>query len=521
MKELTLQSYFYNGIKRFTHNPAITCLDKDQTITYSELNLSMDQIASYLIDLGVKINTKVLIVIPNSIEFIAFSLGAMRCGATVLSAGENLSSIEIEYILNDSEPTVVIVGTDSHIEAVYKYASINSRTVTAVGVNGFNGSFPDGFKVYEAGQCFTSTKPQNASPNDLAGLFYTGGTTGKPKAVMHSQYSIGMALLANCLENPFDDRDKVLFSTPLQHAAGMLLWRSLITGAHTFITRTFEADKYLKTIEANKITTAFVVPTMLYRLIDQQKKAGYDLRSLRTITYGTSPIYLERLKEAIELFGPVFKQHYGQTECPLLVTRLTKSDHFWAYNNDENVLKSCGKPSLLSQIRFVDDDGNDVSADDSGEIIVKAPYNTVGYYKNSEITEEVIKDGWLYTGDIGRLDDNQFIYIVDRKKDMIISGGHNIYPAEVENIINKHPDVLMNACVGIPHPDWGEALCALVSLKENTKCEEEDIKAFCKKSLTGYKVPKVVRFMNNIPLTNVGKIDKKKVKEFFIDNSKI
>lgn len=190
------------------------------------------------------------------------------------------------------------------------------------------------------------------------------------------------------------------------------------------------------------------------------------MSSLRNMNYGSSPISTERLKEAFTIFGPILRQQYGMTECSILIARLTKSDHLWAYENKPDVLKSCGKPCMLTQIRLIDDNGYDVEPLHPGEIAVKTPSVSVGYYKRPDLTEAAYRDGWFYTGDIGKLDKHGFLHIIERKKDMIISGGFNVYPAEVERLINQHPAVAMSACIGIPHNDWGEAVCIFAVLRE-------------------------------------------------------
>lgn len=514
MNNINVQTFLIDGMKRYQDTPAITSLDTNETISYRQLMLKIEDAASYLFNLGVRRGTKVLVAIPNSIEFVCFSLGAAMCGGTTISLGEKVIGRGVDFILRDSEPTVAVVSTGDHVQPVHQYL-METDNVIAVGVEGFDAKFPEGFKIFDWNGITRVEDFPQTHPDDLAGLFYTGGTTGLPKAVMHSRQSLGMALLANCLENPFDDQDRVLFTPPLQNAAGMLFYRSLVAGAHTFISRHFDAEEYLNTIEKLRITTIFVVPTMIYRLVDQGKKKKYDLNSLRTITYGTAPMEFKYLKEAIEMFGPVLKQHYGQTECPLLVSRLTKSDHLWAYHNNPDILRSCGKPAILTQFRIVDDNNNDVPPFERGEIIVKAPYTALGYYKRPELTKDLFTDGWLHTGDIGQMDEFGFIHIVDRKKDMIITGGHNVYSKEVEIVINQHPAVSLSACIGVPHSDWGEAVIAFVVLKEGAACTEKDLIDFCKMHTAKYMVPKQIIIKDSLPLTTIGKIDKKELKKPF------
>jgi fatty-acyl-CoA synthase/long-chain acyl-CoA synthetase len=277
--------------------------------------------------------------------------------------------------------------------------------------------------------------------------------------------------------------------------------------------RSFDAEKVLEAIKEYRITTTFMVPTMLYRLLDQTKKMDYDVSSMRNIYYGASPISPKRLKEAFEVFGPIMRQQYGMTECNIVISRLSKSAHVWAYHNNSDVLKSCGTPCLLTEVRLINDNGIDVKPLELGEIIVKSPAMMAGYYQRPELTQETIRDGWLYTGDIGMRDESGYLYILDRKKDMIISGGMNVYSSEVERVVNQHPAVALGACIGVPHPDWGEAVCIVITKREGFSCTEQDIIRFCKQNTSKYMVPKYVYFQDSLPLTPIGKVDKKALKK--------
>ena len=515
MKNLTFQSLLFKGMGRFGEQPAITFVQTGETLTYKELYGKIDAVAVYLCRLGLGPGEKIVVLLPNSIEYVLFSLGAARCGATLTSLNEMSGAREVEFALDDLNPKVVVVGTKSQVQPVYQYAKNCNQKTSVIGVSGFEVDFPEEFTLFKWEDADVVSSLPSTDPDDIAMIIYTGGTTGNPKGIMHSQYGMAMNLIANCAENPFDDQDRVLLCTPLQHAAGLMLWRSLSGGSHVYISRTFDPEEFFKLVKEKGITSAQMVPTVIYRLIDLAKKKDCDVRSIRNINYGASPISPERLKEAFELFGPVMKQGYGVSECPNLITRLTKSDHVWAYNNSPNVLKSCGKPYMLVQVRLVDEKGNDVPTGQRGEITVKSPYLMVGYYKQPALTQEVLRDGWLHTGDIGEFDDFGFLHIVERKKDMIISGGMNVYSIEVENVVNQHPAIAISACIGIPHSDWGEAVCVFVTLKKGHSCTEEELISFCKQRTSKYMVPKEVKFLEAIPLTNIGKIDKKVLRKAF------
>ena len=516
----TIQGYMNKALRRFEEHPAVTFLPTNETLTYRELRKEVDKIASYLVNLGVKKGSHVAYLIPNSMDFVLFSQAVARAGATSIPMGVKLGIREVDFILNHAEPDFVIMATEMHIETVLKYVNDKKeqqQSVKVIGLEGFHLQYPEEFITVnrqEIDKVENVAPFPDVSPDDISAISYTGGTTGMPKGVMHSQRGKAAALIASFIEFPMDDRDKVLLTTPLQHSAGSLMLRALAGGAHVYID-TFKPDTFLKTVQEKKITVTFTVPTIIYRIIDTAKKMKFDVSSLRSIHYGSSPISSERLKEAMELFGPVFVQQYGATEANVLITRMHKFDHVRALETGAKFLQSCGKPCLMTQIRTVDDNGQDVQPNEKGEIILKSPYLMEGYYKRPDLTVEAIKDGWFHTGDIGQFDDEGFLYIVDRKKDMIISGGMNVYSVEVEKVVNLHPAVKMSACIGVPDPDWGELVTVFVVLRDGVKCSEEEIIEFCKERTSSYMVPKKVHFKENLPLTQVGKIDKKELKKDF------
>lgn len=518
MQQTTFQSLLFKGLKRFGDLPAVTLLPAEKTITYKELLEDTERITQYLLQLGVGRGTHVATIIPNSLESVIFGLALQQCGATSVPLGEKLGNSEVELILQESKPKVVIMGTQPHVETIHQYLiGTKDSNVRVIGLPGFDVDYPDEFELFQWPEKGTNLEYPVALPEDISVLSYTGGTTGTPKGVMHTQEGLGAAILSAAIEDPLDDREKLLLSTPLVHSAGSLLWRSLISGVHAYVMPSFHPVHFLQAIKEYKITTTFMVPTMLYRLLDVTKKVDYDVSSMRNIYYGASPISQERLKEAFEVFGPIMRQQYGMTECNIVITRLSKGAHYWAYHNNPEVLKSCGKPCLLTEIRIVDENGNDAGPNELGEIVVKSPAMMAGYYLKPELTEAAIRDGWFYTGDIGMLDENGYMYIKDRKKDMIISGGMNVYSSEVERVVNQHPAVALSACIGVPDSDWGEAVCIVVTLREGAECSEEEIIRFCKERTSKYMVPKTVYFQETLPLTPIGKVDKKELKKTYIE----
>ncbi|WP_342605384.1 AMP-binding protein [Peribacillus sp. FSL E2-0159] len=516
LHNLTFQSLLNKGMKRFGELPAITLLPTGETITYDELWKKTDLISSYLLRLGAGRGVRIASIIPNSFESVMFGLAIQQCGATLVPLSEKLGKRELKFILKEAKPEVVIIATQTHFDTILEYLEeMKKEVVHVIGLPGFNLDYPEEFERFQWPGEINNLDLPLAEAEDIALLSYTGGTTGTPKGVMHSQKGLGAAILSAAIEDPLDDRDRVLLSTPIVHSAGSLLWRSLVSGVHVYVMGSFDAAAFIRAIKEHEITTTFMVPTMLYRLLDQTKKMEYDMSSMRNIFYGASPISQKRLKEAFEVFGPIMRQQYGMTECNIVITRLSKSAHVWAYHNNSEILKSCGKPCILTEVRLIDDEGNDVKPSELGEIIVKSPAMMAGYYQRPELTQEYIRDGWFYTGDIGKWDESGYLYIVDRKKDMIISGGMNVYSSEVERVVNLHPSVALSACIGVPHTDWGEVVCVVASLQDGLNCTSEELIDFCKQRTSKYMVPKVVYFLDKFPLTPIGKIDKKELRKMF------
>ncbi|MFF2455623.1 class I adenylate-forming enzyme family protein [Peribacillus simplex] len=516
LHKLTFQSLLNKGMKRFGELPAITLLPTGETITYDELWKKTNLISSYLLRLGAGRGVRIATIIPNSLESVMFGLAIQQCGATLVPLSEKLGKREIQFILKEAIPEVVIIATKTHFDTFFEYLEeMKKEDVHIIGLPGFTINYPEEFERFQWPDEINNLDLPLAEAEDIALLSYTGGTTGTPKGVMHSQKGLGAAILSAAIEDPLDDRDRVLLSTPIVHSAGSLLWRSLVSGVHVYVMRSFDAAEFIRAIKEHEITTTFMVPTMLYRLLDQTKKMEYDMSTMRNIFYGASPISQKRLKEAFEVFGPIMRQQYGMTECNIVITRLSKSAHVWAYHNNPEILKSCGKPCMLTEVRLIDEEGNDVKPSELGEIIVKSPAMMTGYYQRPDLTQESIRDGWFYTGDIGKWDESGYLFIVDRKKDMIISGGMNVYSSEVERVVNLHPSVALSACIGVPHPDWGEVVCVVASLQEGVNCTSEELIDFCKQKTSKYMVPKVVYFLDKFPLTPIGKIDKKELRKMF------
>lgn len=306
LHKLTFQSLLNKGMKRFGELPAITLLPTGETITYDELWKKTELISSYLLRLGAGRGVRIATIIPNSLESVMFGLAIQQCGATLVPLSEKLGKREIQFILKEAKPEVVIIATKTHFDTFFEYLEeMKKEDVHVIGLPTFNINYPEEFERFQWPSEINNLDLPLAEAEDIALLSYTGGTTGTPKGVMHSQKGLGAAILSAAIEDPLDDRDRVLLSTPIVHSAGSLLWRSLVSGVHVYVMGSFDAAEFIRAIKEHEITTTFMVPTMLYRLLDQTKKMEYDMSSMRNIFYGASPISQSALKKLLKYSGPL------------------------------------------------------------------------------------------------------------------------------------------------------------------------------------------------------------------------
>jgi fatty-acyl-CoA synthase len=352
----------------------------------------------------------------------------------------------------------------------------------------------------------------HVDPEDLSALAYTGGTTGKPKGVMNTYR--GSAAMAQIMVSEWQWPDEVrhLVCTPLSHAGSSLFVPLLLRGGSMVVVPGFEAGAVLEAIERHRITTTMLVPSMIYALLDHPRFAQTDLSSLQTVFYGASPMSPARLREAIGKLGSIFFQFYGQTECPQTVCVLRKEDHD---PNDLDRLASCGRPVPWVRVGLLDDDGNEVPKGQPGELCVRGPLVMKGYWNKPEETSQALDGGWLHTGDVAREDENGFLTIVDRKKDMIVSGGFNVFPREVEDVISTHPGVAAVAVIGTPDEKWGEAVTAVVVPRHGAQIDIDELIALVKERKGSHYAPKSVEIVDSIPMSPLGKPDKKALRAHY------
>ncbi len=506
---LTLRAVLVNALRVNAARPAVVA--GGRTWTYAELDDASDRLAATLHDLGVRPEVPVALMMSNTAEYAVADLAIVKLGAAKVPLNDMLSADEATYILRDSG-AVVALATPSQVEVATTHLQRGEDLRAVVTVDGEASRVP-GTLTWSAalGDQPRPAPPADVSPTGVGLVMYTGGTTGRPKGVVHRQQQLTLNLLAHRVETEIRTDERLLLSSPLPHSAGFLLQTALTAGALTHIERGFDAVAVLEAVERDRVSYLFMVPTMIYRLLDQAALSQGDYSVLRTILYGAAPISPERLGEGLARFGPVFVQLYGQSEAPNFITRLPREAHV----TDEasaHRLRSCGRPVTTARVRIVDEDGADCPPGTPGEVAALTPYTMTGYHGLPEATEKTLRDGWLFTGDVGYLDDESYLYLLDRKNDMIISGGMNVYSSEVEAAVREVDGVGQVAVVGVPHPDWGEAVVAFVVPDPGTTLDEEAVRAHCRDRLSAYKRPKAVTPVDALPLTAYSKVDKKKLR---------
>jgi len=495
-----------------THQ-AIVC--GDTRYTWNEFDQRTDALARRLASLSVKRGDRIAVLMLNCHRYLELYYACARMGAVIVPLNIRLARPEIVFILNDSETKVLVVDKTF---ASYVTGRDTFPTVENILYNG--DETPKGMLHYEElvskGAQIQQSADQEMEDNDLSGLYYTGGTTGRAKGVMLSHKNVVSNAFHMIMASSYTSQDTYLHAGPMFHLADIASTFALtmVGGCHVFIPL-FNPVHMLEAIQREKVTATLIVPTMINALLNHPDVDIYDVSSLRRITYGGSPMPLELLKKGLQKWGPIFVQAYGMTEAAPLLTMLNPQDCS-IDGTPEQVrrLASCGKESLGVEVRVVNADGEDVKPGEIGEIIARGPNIMLGYWHLPEATAAAIVDGWYHTGDLATIDEENFLFIVDRAKDMIISGGENIYCVEVENALYTHPSVLEAAVVGIPDETWGESVHAVVVCKPGTNASSDELISHVRTQIASYKIPRSIEFRTEaLPKSGAGKILKRDLRE--------
>jgi len=499
----------YSRALRSNPPTAVALWDDDEELTYAAFAERVASFAAAMRAAGLKRGDALAQLSGNRLDAICTIAAAFLLGMRYTPLNPLATAADHAFILQDAQINALVVDESRFADevpalrnALPPHARIFSFDDPSLGLALRRTERPSGAHALAC----------DARPEDLAMIAYTGGTTGRPKGVVHRHRSLVTNVLVAMGEWEWRDPLRFLAVTPISHASFALVLPVLLRGGSFGLTSKFTPEGFARLVERRAVTATLMVPTMIYRLLDSSEASTATLENLDTVLYGSAPISPQRLREAIERFGPIFAQLYGQTEAPMVVSMLFRRDH----DSDRiDRLSSCGVPLCASQVALLDENGDAVPVGEVGEVCVRGPLVMEGYWNRPDETAAALQGGWLHTGDMARQDSDGFLTLVDRKKDLIISGGFNVYPREVEDVIAGHPAVAQCCVVGSPHPKWGEAVTAVVVLRNGASTTAEEIVA-CVKAVKGSALaPKVVEFIATLPLTTVGKVDRKAVRARF------
>ncbi|MDY7035700.1 MAG: long-chain-fatty-acid--CoA ligase [Thermodesulfobacteriota bacterium] len=501
---------------------------EEKRFTYRQFADRVYQLAHFFKASGIERGDCVAILHHNSNEFLECYFATAQLGAILNPLNYRLSPEELAHILEDSG-AIVLIAAERYSTQVRDILNqdIHLEIILCTGEN--DGPLPfnslDYEEILEKEEAAPPPLLEN-SDEEVAYLYYTSGTTGQPKGVMLSHENVCTHALAAIAELKLGDHDRWIHVAPLFHLADA--WATFAitwVGGRHVIVRDFEPLLVLSTIQNEKVTITNMIPTMLNEIINTPNVKTYDFSSLRAILSGGAPIAPEVVKKIMETFQCDYIQTYGMTETSPYLTLSILKEHLTRLPPEKQFFYKArtGRPFLGTLLKVVRDDGEEVTPDDNevGEIIVKGDTVTKGYWKKPLETARVLKDGWLYTGDLAVVDEEGYVNIVDRKKDMIITGGENVYSIEVENLLYTHPSILEAAVIGVPDPKWGEAVKAVIVLKEGHKSTEEEIIQYCKQRIAHYKAPKSVDLVPELSKTGTGKIFKKELKKKYMSKNQV
>jgi len=456
----------------------VAIVDNQRSITFAELDAETDQLGNALLAEGLVPGDRVAVLVPNSVQGVVVYYALAKAGLVRVPLNAREIAAEHEHKISDSGARILIhAGGDVSVEAE-RCIDVDELTRLA--------------EKAPPGRCRVAR-----APDDPFRLAYTGGTTGKPKGVILTDRT-EMAELSNMMLDllpDIDPGDVMLHAAPVTHGSGAFLLPHLVRGATNVILDRFDPERFLEAVERTRATATFLVPTMLAMLLEQATVDRSKL-ALRRLVYGAAPIAPALLSRALDAFGPVMVQTYGQAEAPVTITCLQPGDH--------ERLDSAGRPYTFVEMKIVDDDGSEVPPGTVGEVVTRGPHVMAGYWRRPDDTARAIDpDGWLRTGDLGRIDDLGFLYLVDRRHDTIISGGFNVYPREVEDVLLSHPAVVEAVVFGLPDERWGERVAAAVVRRDGG--DAADLEAFCADRMAPYKRPRRLEVWPEIPKSGAGK----------------
>jgi fatty-acyl-CoA synthase/long-chain acyl-CoA synthetase len=482
--------------------------DGQRRLTFADFDRLVNRMANVLADIGVRRGDRVAMLMYNTIETIAVGYAVGKLKANTVPIGYRLKSDEVEYVVNNSQASALV--TSAEFDAVVRPVAGRFENIAPGKILAFGDGVPWAArfekKLDSAPDTFVETNPDESSSS----IIYTSGTTGKPKGAFRDNRPRDLQLIMSIVSNfRITSDDRHIVAGPLYHSAPPVFsGLHTILGAFVYVMKRFEPEEFLKAVDREKITSTFMVPTMLNMIVNlpEEVKARYNVSSMRNIVVGGAPFHISTKRKTIDLFGEgCLFEFYGATETGIN-TILRPEEQLGKAG-------SCGRAFDGNDILLLDEDRQPVKQGEVGEMFIKNNMLIDGYFRNPKATEESFHEGYLSVGDMAFMDEDGYYYIVDRKKDMVISGGVNIYPAEIEIVINHHPKVFDSAVIGIPDDEWGESLKAYVVLKPGCAATPDEIIAYCQENIASYKKPKSVEFLDDLPRNPSGKVMKKILRE--------
>ncbi len=490
---------------------ALIELASGKRFTYGELNERANRLANLMRSLGVQKGDRVSILGQNSVIYVDLLYGLLKIGAILAPLNWRLTARELTYILNDAAPKVLLVGPEYTGALAEMRDQISVEHILAI-----EGAEIPGTKIYEDELSLASNQEPERPPlsgEDAACILYTSGTTGRPKGAVLPQRQVLWNAINTVISWGLNEDDISPILTPMFHGGGLFIFLTPLfyAGGRIVLARNFDPEESLHVIQEEKCTAILGVPTLFQVWMNSPSFANADFSHVRFFISGGAPCPIGLMQAWRDAKGVVFRQGYGLTEV---------GTNCFSMTDDESVRKagSVGKPIFHSKMRLVDTEGRDVPVGATGELIISGPHVCTGYWRNPEATAEALREGWFHTGDMARQDEDGFFYIAGRYKDMIISGGENIYAAEVEAAFREHPSVEDAALIGLPDPKWGEVGLMVVVLKPGATARAEELQEFCRSRLARYKVPKQVVFSQALPYSPYGKVMKAELKKQYVPN---
>ncbi|MBV6306935.1 AMP-binding protein [Candidimonas humi] len=498
----------------------------DIRISYGQLDARSNRLASALLGLGLAKGDRVAIQAWNRPEIIELECALYKAGLVKVALNARLAPAELVETVNNADARVLLIDR-AHMDSVMAVAGelpgIEHIVVigAAYGQDEGRAQLPalaPGRRSYSYEGLLAAAADHNPDAemqaDDLAVLHFTSGSTGKLKAAMQTVgnrlASLRKVVMGRMRADP---GDVLALAGPITHASGMFMQPFLFQGGTILLHERFDPERFLAAAQQYRAKFTFMVPTMVNMLITHPSLHRYDLSALRQISYGGAPMAPARIREAWEALGPVLAQGYGAGETTGGMVMLSNADHGRAMQAKPELLQSCGRPFGETEVRLLDDRGVPVPDGEIGEIAVRGPDVFAGYWREPELSAQALRDGWCHTGDLARSDEEGYLYIVDRKKDMIISGGFNVYPTEVEQALYQHPAVFEACVFGVPDDMWGESVKAAVVLKQGASVDAAALAAHCKALLADFKKPRSIEILDELPKNSNGKISRKMLKD--------